>query len=453
MKKLFALLLAAVLLAASAVGFAEEAGGADYAALVLSDPIMTVTENGSEVQYDLSGLSLAFEAAAGSSETLLSATLYGPENAAAAVRALISGEQLILAVDGLSKALSLDLRELTEAVVQAVGVDTTFDFEAMLAELQGMIAISEIAEPQDVEFLNGTAAATGLSITIPREALEYIGICDKAEDWAAGEVSEGDLYAEDNAEITLESVALVIWATDSMSDVRADLAIALSDGSEFPLAALLALDETGESGSFAAYANGAQFLNGGFETSEHIVLVTGMIQTDETETPVTVELEIAEEQPEGSETYDAKRISLSVTEDGETYDGVEVYLCSADQASRYTFTIVADGMLMQLGYDGTSGVSQTGAHETSGVLFFIVTEGTADGITVNGELTVATVSGATTDQLPDLSGLQLLTIDDLDDIDEDSALLNEAIAVVMNAVVELQKIPLIGDLLAEIAEY
>lgn len=453
MKKLFALLLAAILLTATTVSFAEEAGGAAYAALVLSDPIMKLKENDSETQYDLSGLSLALEAASTDEETLLGATLRGPENVAAAVKALVSGERLILAVDGLSKALSLDLAELAEAVVEVTGVNTTFDFEAMLAELQSMISISEIAEPQDVEFLNGTAAATGLSITIPREALEYIGIYDETDDWASDEGAEGDLYAEDNAETTLESAELVIWAADSMSDVRLDLALTLSDGSEFPLAALLALDETGENGSFAAYADGAQFLNGGFETSEHIVLVTGVIQTDETETPVTVELEIADEQPEGSDSYDAKRISLSVTEDGENYEGVEVYLCNEDHASRYTFTIVVDETLVQLGYDGTSGVSKTGANETRGELFFIVTDGTAEGVTVNGELTVTTVSGTTIDQLPDMSGLQLITIKDLEDIDEDSTLLNEAIAVLMNAVVELQKIPLIGEMLAEVDEY
>lgn len=449
MKKLLALLLAAVLLAVSAVGFAEEAGGAEYAALVLSDPIVTMTEDGSEMQFDLTGLSLALEAASTDEETLLGATLYGPENAAAAVKALISGEQLILAMDGLSKAFSLDLTELAEAAVEMTGVNTTFDFEAMIEELQGMISISEIAEPQDVEFLNGTAAATGMCISVPREALEYIGLYDAMDD----DLSEGDLYAEDNAEVAVEGAELVIWATDSMSDLRFDLALALSDGSEFPLAALLALDETGENGSFAAYANGAQFLSGGFETSEHIVLVTGVFQTDETETPVTVELEIAEEQPEGSDSYDAKRISLSVTEDGEDYEGFEVYLCSANHASYYTFTIVVDGTLVQLGYDGTDGIAATGAHETRGELFFIVTDGEVNGNTIKGEIVVTTVSGTTIDQLPDLSGLQLLTLEDMENIDEDSELMNEVMTVLTNAVLELQKIPLIGEILEETAEY
>lgn len=448
MKKLLALLLAAVLLAVSAVGFAEEAGGAEYAALVLSDPIVTMTEDGSEMQFDLTGLSLALEAASTDEETLLGATLYGPENAAAAVKALISGEQLILAMDGLSKAFSIDIAELVAAAEDMTGLTTTFDFEAMMEDLMGMISINEIAEPQDVEFLNGTAAASGMCISVPREALEYIGLYDATEDWA-----EGDLYAEDNAEVVVEGAELVIWASDSMTDLRFDLALALSDGSEFPLAALLALDETGENGSFVAYANDVQFLSGGFETGEHIVLVTGVIQTDETETPVTVELEIADEQPEGSDSYDAKRISLSVTEDGENYEGFEVYLCSADHASYYTFTIVVDGTLVQLGYDGTDGIASTGAHETRGELFFIMTDGKVNGNTIEGKIIVTTVSGTTIDQLPDLSGLQLLTLEDMENIDEDSELMNEVMTVLTNAVLELQTIPLIGEILEETAEY
>ena len=88
MKKFLALMLALALLAVSAVGLAEDAAEAadavessSYAAVSFQDPVLTVTENGEETSYDLTGLSLSFEGILNDAASWLVATLSGPDGA------------------------------------------------------------------------------------------------------------------------------------------------------------------------------------------------------------------------------------------------------------------------------------------------------------------------------------------------------------------------------------
>ena len=88
MKKFLALMLALALLAVSAVGLAEDAAEAadavessSYAAVSFQDPVLTVTENGEETSYDLTGLSLSFEGMLNDAASWLVATLSGPDGA------------------------------------------------------------------------------------------------------------------------------------------------------------------------------------------------------------------------------------------------------------------------------------------------------------------------------------------------------------------------------------
>ena len=140
MKKFLALMLALALLAVSAVGLAEDAAEAadavessSYAAVSFQDPVLTVTENGEETSYDLTGLSLSFEGILNDAASWLVATLSGPDGAAAALTAQMDADgQLTVALDGVSKALTVNAKELFEAFMSELPEDEAAMIQAAM---------------------------------------------------------------------------------------------------------------------------------------------------------------------------------------------------------------------------------------------------------------------------------------------------------------------------------
>lgn len=475
MKKFLALMLALALLAVSAVGLAEDAAetadaveSSSYAAVSFQDPVLTVTENGEETSYDLTGLSLSFEGILNDAASWLVATLSGPDGAAAALTAQMDADgQLTVALDGVSKALTVNAKELFEAFMSELPEDEAamiqaamdgdmtqlFDIEGALTELQSMFTVENIEEPQEIEFISGTKQAYGTRVVIPREALEYIvsflGETLEAGDEFDAEI-DGDLYAQDNADPEVDSIDMVMWhETDDNAEFRFDITVKMDDESEVPVVLLLAVDDVEETGSFEGYVDGEQMLDGSFEADDHSVTVTMTIPAaDEEADPMTIVFEAGETQSEGSEEYDAFIVSLTFVQSEEDYMGMELYLCDTDDVQSFSFSVATNEGTAAVGYDGTSEYGDSGEKTTDGTLFFILTDGGEPENSIVAQISVVTLSGLEVDTTPDLSGMTVLTMDDLENVGDDAEMTNELMNVMVNAMSELAKIPVLSELLA-----
>lgn len=120
MKKLLALLLTLALLTSSVLALAEEAPQTTYFGITFSDPAATVTQDGEETEFDLTGLTLSLETLSSGEDGAFILTLGGPEDIALSATAKVENGSLILAVDGVSKALSLDLDALANEFLSSL---------------------------------------------------------------------------------------------------------------------------------------------------------------------------------------------------------------------------------------------------------------------------------------------------------------------------------------------
>lgn len=290
-------------------------------------------------------------------------------------------------------------------------------------------------------------------MVIPREALEYIvsffGETLEAGDEFDAEI-DGDLYAQDNADPEVDSIDMVMWhETDDNAEFRFDITVKMDDESEASVVLLLAVDDVEETGSFEGYVDGEQMLDGSFEADDHSVTVTMTIPAaDEEADPITIVFEAGETQSEGSEEYDAFIVSLTFVQSEEKYMGMELYLCDTDDAQSFSFSVATNEGTAAVGYDGTSEYGDSGEKTTDGTLFFILTDGGEPENSIVAQISVVTLSGLEVDTTPDLSGMTVLTVDDLENVGDDAEMTNELMNVMVNAMSELAKIPVLSELLA-----
>ena len=99
-------------------------------------------------------------------------------------------------------------------------------------------------------------------------------------------------------------------------------------------------------------------------------------------------------------------------------------------------------------YDGTSEYGDSGEKTTDGTLFFILTDGGEPENSIVAQISVVTLSGLEVDTTPDLSGMTVLTMDDLENVGDDAEMTNELMNVMVNVMSELAKIPVLSELLA-----
>ena len=223
----------------------------------------------------------------------------------------------------------------------------------------------------------------------------------------------------------------------------------MDDESEVPVVLLLAVDDVEETGSFEGYVDGEQMLDGSFEADDHSVTVTMTIPAaDEEADPMTIVFEAGETQSEGSEEYDAFIVSLTFVQSEEDYMGMELYLCDTDDVQSFSFSVATNEGTAAVGYDGTSEYGDSGEKTTDGTLFFILTDGGEPENSIVAQISVVTLSGLEVDTTPDLSGMTVLTMDDLENVGDDAEMTNELMNVMVNAMSELAKIPVLSELLA-----
>ena len=465
MKKFLALLLTLALLASSVLALAEEAPQTSYFAVTFSDPTATITEDGEATELDLAGLTLTLETLSAGEDGAFVLTLGGPEDVALSATAKVENGSLILAVDGVSKALSLDLEALMNEALASMteeeraqlsallegDVTGAFDLEGMLESFRAKLTVEEYAETQEVEFLDGAQAASGMKIDIPREALdELLALIDQGEemydydfDDFDDEYDDDDLYEQED-DPQPDSVVMELWQAEDRLNLRADILVKMDDGSEIPATALVALTEDEQSGRFTLSSGNALLTDGSFATDEHGLTVNATFyDEDDGEAEGTLTFTAGDAQSEEGGAYDATSVTLVIAEtDGETLS-MELFLRDAEEAQSYSFSLFADDAAFVLGYDGTPGAD---ANSTDGVIYLYVSddENGDDGIAM--KVDVQTVSGTTDAPLPDLSGHEMVGMDELEAIAEDSVAMGEVMTVLGKMMSELGKIPLLNAL-------
>ena len=288
MKKLLALLTSSVL------ALAEEAPQTTYFSITFSDPAATVTQDGEETEFDLTGLTLSLETLSSGEDGAFILTLGGPEDIALSATAKVENGSLILAVDGVSKALSLDLDALANEFLSSLSEEEraqlsallegdltgAFDLEGMLASFQEKLTVEEYAETQEIEFLDGVQTASGMKIDMPREALdELLALIDQGTemydydfDDFDDDYDDDDLYEQDE-DPQPDSVVLELWQAEDRLNLRADILVKMDDGSETPATLLIALTEDEQNGRFTLSSGNALLTDGSFATDEHDLTV------------------------------------------------------------------------------------------------------------------------------------------------------------------------------------
>lgn len=465
MKKLLALLLTLALLTSSVLALAEEAPQTTYFGITFSDPAATVTQNGEETEFDLTGLTLSLETLSSGEDGAFVLTLGGPEDIALSATAKVENGNLILAVDGVSKALSLDLDALANEFLSSMPEEEraqlsallegdltgAFDLEGMLASFQEKLTVEEYAETRQIEFLDGTQAATGMKINVPREALdELLALIDQGEemydydfDDFDDEYDDDDLYEQDE-DPQPDSVVLELWQAEDRLNLRADILAKMDDGSETPATLLIALTEDEQNGRFTLATGETLLLDGGFTTDEHGLTVNATFyDEDDGEAEGTLTFTAGDAQSEEGGEYDATSVTLVIAEnDGETLS-MELFLRDVGSAQSYSFSLFADDAAFVLGYDGTPGAD---ANTTDGVIYLYVSDDENGSDCITMKVNVWTCSSPTDAPLPDLSDHEMVGMDELETIAEDSVAMGEVMTVLGKMMSELGKIPLLNAL-------
>lgn len=468
MKKLLALLLTLALLTSSVLALAEEAPQTTYFGITFSDPAATVTQDGEETEFDLTGLTLSLETLSSGEDGAFILTLGGPEDIALSATAKVENGSLILAVDGVSKALSLDLDALANEFLSSLpeeeraqlsallegDLNGVFDLEGMLASFQEKLTVEEYAETQEIEFLDGVQTASGMKIDMPREALdELLALIDQGTemydydfddfDDEYDDEYDDDLYEQDE-DPQLDSVQMELWQAEDRLNLRADILAKMDDGSETPATLLIALTEDEQSGRFTLATGETLLLDGGFTTDEHGLTVNATFyDEDDGEAEGTLTFTAGDAQSEEGGEYDATSVTLVIAEnDGETLR-MELFLRDVGSAQSYSFSLFADDAAFVVGYDGAPGAD---ANTTDGVIYLYVSDDENGSDCITMKVNVWTCSSPTDAPLPDLSEHEMVGMDELETIAEDSVAMGEVMTVLGKMMSELGKIPLLNAL-------
>lgn len=471
MKKFLALLLTLALLASSVLALAEEAPQATYFAITFSDPSATITQDGEETELDLSGLTLGIETLRAGEDAAFNLTVGGPEAVALSAVAKLENGNLILAVDGVSKALSFDLEALMNEALTSMPEEEraqlsallagdlagAFDIEGMLDSFREKLTVEQYDEAQQIEFLDGAQSATGMKIDMPREALdELLALIEQGEemydydfDDFDGDDDFDDLYDEED-DPQPESVTMELWQAEDRLNLRADILVRMDDGSETPATVLIALTEDEQGGRFTLSTGSALLMDGDVATDEHGVTVNATFyDADDGEAEGTLTFTAGETQSEEGGEYDATSVMLAIAEnDGETLS-MELFLRNVDSTRSCSFSLFADDAAFVIGYDGTADAAN-GA--TDGVVYLFVSDDVNGDDSIVMKVDVQTSSGTTDAALPDLSGHEMVGMDELEAIAEDSVAMGEVMSVLGTMMSELGKIPLLNALFTGMTE-
>lgn len=471
MKKFLALLLTLALLASSVLALAEEAPQATYFAITFSDPSATITQDGEETELDLSGLTLGIETLRSGEDAAFNLTVGGPEAVALSAVAKLENGNLILAVDGVSKALSFDLEALMNEALASMPEEEraqlsallagdlagAFDIEGMLDSFREKLTVEQYDETQQIEFLDGAQSATGMKIDMPREALdELLALIEQGEemydydfDDFDGDDDFDDLYDEEN-DPQPESVTMELWQAEDRLNLRADILMRMDDGSEIPATVLIALTEDEQSGRFTLSTGSALLMDGDVATDEHGMTVNATFyDADDGEAEGTLTFTAGETQSEEGGEYDATSVTLAIAEnDGETLN-MELFLRNVDGARSCSFSLFADDAAFVIGYDGTADAANG---VTDGVVYLFVSDDVNGDDSIVMKVDVQTSSGTTYAALPDLSGHEMVGMDELEAIAEDSVAMGEVMSVLSTMMSELGKIPLLNALFTGMTE-